>query len=289
MLTILGLIITALLGIKKGLKNKATGFVLFFLVVIPFVSFVLSCDNAPDVLLPPAAVSASDGEFTDKIELQWNAVENADEYLIYKSSSETGIYGKIATTTNNTYDITNDIDPGTTYWFKVKAENNNGISDFSAADSGYARTTSDGSTSIQDIEDSYIAYMAVLDGIGNEYYIIENKVAQSGTWAEFLPGSGLLITHITDNLITGNSFNSGTAPHGVTIVEADSPNNAGQLWNAYDYDNGSYTDPFYQGNNDSITPTSTPNTDLNNGTDSGLSITEISGTGETMTFKYDFQ
>ncbi len=376
---LLGLIGGVFVGVKKGFKSSITLFIFILFVLLPFSTLMYSCFDNPDdgdggdggdqgdPPSAPTGLTASDGDYTDHIELSWNSVSDADKYYYYYATSQSGTYTEFGNGSSTSIDVIGT-NPGDVYWFKVKAENDYGLSGFSNADSGYIAESSfeltvgftgggvtangddmtslvpmvfdsgelvtlvpspdsgytfdswggddssdvsdngdgtyditidsdktlianftGGSSStrfLEDIELSYHAMKIELGAGGDQYYIIENKRVINDTWTQYLPGGGLLICHITDSEISGNDFNSGPAPHGVTVVEADSDNNAGELWDDGDFDNGSSTDPFYLGNNDSLTPTTTPDTDLNNGTPSGVSITNISGIGSIMSFDY---
>jgi len=102
--------------------------------------------------------------------------------------------------------------------------------------------------SLADIETSYTA--KAIDLTLNEYIIAENKVVINDTWTEYLPGGGLVLYHIDNNLISSrynsNSINdiSLNGKLGVKVIEADENNRL--LTDDSDY--GSYTDPFYTGN-----------------------------------------
>ncbi len=87
--------------------------------------------------LPPQNVQASDGTFPDKIRITWSASVAATSYQIFRSDIPGADYFKIAETTATSYDDT-AIVRGRTYWYKVKACNEYGCSDFSPADSGVA-------------------------------------------------------------------------------------------------------------------------------------------------------
>ncbi len=100
---------------------------------------------------------------------------------------------------------------------------------------------------IDDIETSRKAIMIPLgDRAGQQFYLVENKVVKAGTWTEYLPGSGLLISKIHQTVYDThnnmNSVNDGPARiHGVAIVEAD---NDAMLWKGQDLEAGTtdYTD-----------------------------------------------
>ncbi len=164
-----------------------------------------------------------------------------------------------------------------------------------------------GSVSLENIEVSHTAIKIPLgDPAGKQYYLIENKVKTAGTWTAYLPGSGLIISHIHEavvdayiggNAVNDNSPDGGTTKqariHGVTIVEAD---NNGQLWNP------DLTDPcraadYFQSR--SFTPATAPKTFYYTATatpwspsgkaDSKVYIENISAAGSTMTFTYSYK
>lgn len=66
------------------------------------------------------------------ISVSWQQAENADSYLIYRSSSATGQYVEDGSSQSTSY-VSSNLQPKTTYYYKVKAVNTAGQSDFSAA------------------------------------------------------------------------------------------------------------------------------------------------------------
>ncbi|MCR4392686.1 MAG: hypothetical protein NUV94_08035, partial [Candidatus Acetothermia bacterium] len=86
----------------------------------------------------PTGVAASDGTYSDRVRVAWNAAAGTATYEVHRSTAEGGTYTKIGETASLTYDDTG-VTVGTTYWYKVKACNAAGCSAFSAADSGYAQ------------------------------------------------------------------------------------------------------------------------------------------------------
>ncbi len=159
---------------------------------------------------------------------------------------------------------------------------------------------SGGSASIINIDTSFTAQKIPLgySYSGREqYYILENKVRTTGTWSDYLPGQGLLITHIDEYVLYGygtyynNKVCYYSSVHGINIIEADGDN---ALW--YGFNQGSSTDPFYYGNNISFSSNSDPYTYYNKYSGglshtrvrSTVSITNISTPGNTMTFDYNY-
>ncbi len=85
----------------------------------------------------PNNLAASDGSYSTKVRLTWDAGSGADRYEIYRSDRQTTGFEKIAETADTKFDDS-PITVGQRYWYRVKACNDIGCSDFSSADSGYA-------------------------------------------------------------------------------------------------------------------------------------------------------
>jgi len=115
-------------------------------------------------------------------------------------------------------------------------------------------------------------------GIAGEYFLIENRAPNSYDMGlTTLEGTdsftgGLSILHVDDN----QQDNSDENHKLVDIVEA---NNAGLDSEA---DRGHINNLFFSGNADSFTPNTTPNSNRYDGNSTGISITNISETGSTM-------
>lgn len=62
--------------------------------------------------------------------LNWNSVSKATSYIVYRSNSAYGSYSKIGTSTVNGYSD-ESVKYGNTYYYKVKASNSYGTSDYS--------------------------------------------------------------------------------------------------------------------------------------------------------------
>lgn len=86
----------------------------------------------------PTGVSASDGEFADKIHVSWESAASATSYTVYRVEKSDGFvfYTPIGDTPNTEYDDTT-AESGKVYTYKIKAKNFFGESDFSQGDDGY--------------------------------------------------------------------------------------------------------------------------------------------------------
>ncbi|MBB1093057.1 trypsin-like peptidase domain-containing protein [Rhodopseudomonas palustris] len=103
----------------------------------------LDSDGAPPVtpVLPaiPLNVFASDGSYTGKVRVSWEAVNSATSYQVFRcTSSSINTCGNGYVTSNSTYD---DYSARirTRYYYRVKACNTAGCSDYSDYNTGYKR------------------------------------------------------------------------------------------------------------------------------------------------------
>jgi hypothetical protein len=93
---------------------------------------------------PPAAptgVSASDGTWSDRVRILWNASAGATSYHVYRNTTnDSGTAADSGPVTSTSIDDISAV-AGTTYWYWVKAFNALGGSPFSSPDTGYRSTT----------------------------------------------------------------------------------------------------------------------------------------------------
>jgi len=126
-------------------------------------------------------------------------------------------------------------------------------------------------------------------GRTGEYFLVENRAASGydrGLYSLQGSGSfegGLSILHIDDTLLSGCSYdNSCNDDETHKLVDVEEANNDLTLDSDSSYE-GQYNNLFFAGNNDSFMPDSSPNSKRYDGVDSGVSITNISNAGATMT------
>ncbi len=110
-----------------------------------------SHDGTPGI---PENVSATDGRFDDKVEITWNAPESgASRYEVYRANEEDGAYTDISdgiiTDIQFVDSLTHD-EKGAVYYYKVRSITEQGESDFSEADSGYAEESTQGTCNSDD-------------------------------------------------------------------------------------------------------------------------------------------
>ncbi|KPJ48483.1 hypothetical protein AMJ40_07425 [candidate division TA06 bacterium DG_26] len=140
----------------------------------------------------------------------------------------------------------------------------------------------------------------------NEYYLVENRqeyaysetlyadmemgvivYVDGGQWDYFLPGSGLLIWHIDEQVIdenwATNTVNADASRKGVDLEEADGVQDfdgwvQGSSYEIY----GNEYDAFFSPHNDSFAPRTTPSTADNDGGFTGMYVVDVSGSGNSM-------
>lgn len=144
-----------------------------------------------------------------------------------------------------------------------------------------------------------------------EYFLIENRqrdICSDDTvcvWEEGvltsvdeydwgIPGSGILIWHIDENVIeeklADNLINSDPLHRGVDLEEADGFQDIGHIIEGYYITYGMPEDAFYKGNKsknyrNAFTPSTRPNTNSNSGAYSHIYITDFSSQDSVMSFK----
>ena len=154
-------------------------------------------DSGYERLSVSTGVSASDGDFTNKVTITWNISTGATKYKIYRntidnSSSSLDISGEISVTS---FDDTN-AKPGATYYYWIKAGCDNGWSDFSISESGYKQLSIPANISATDgIYDDkvIITWSNVPYALAYNIYRSELNIASNAT---------LLGSLVTNNIYT---------------------------------------------------------------------------------------
>jgi fibronectin type 3 domain-containing protein len=88
--------------------------------------------------LPPTGVSATDGTYTDRVNISWTASPGAITYQVYRNTSDTTA-GATQLSPNPSASALDDYsaNPGTIYYYWVKACNPAGCSEYSLSNDGY--------------------------------------------------------------------------------------------------------------------------------------------------------
>jgi len=110
-------------------------------MVLQSVSIV----HLDSITLPPSipdGVNATDGNYTDKVSISWNASNGATHYKVFRNTSGSHT-GETEITSNHNSSPFDDLDvtPGVDYYYWIQACNSGGCSDYSNADLGFAAET----------------------------------------------------------------------------------------------------------------------------------------------------
>lgn len=156
-------------GICSGFSQSDSG----------YRSGELSVPTAPD------QVDASNGNYSDRVNLTWAASAGATYYKVYRhtidnSSSATPLSDNHPSSPYNDYSAV----AGTTYYYWVKACNSAGCSGFSLSDTGWLTTNS---LVNGDFEQGYVGWTEYSSG-GFELIYGDVSWAHSGSWLAYLGG-----------------------------------------------------------------------------------------------------
>ena len=108
-------------------------------------------NDVPDGIPAPTGVRATQGQYTDHVEVEWTAATGAESYEVWRNTvntttSATELTGNVT----STYYQDNSATPGTDYYYWVVAVNGSARS-FSASAVGFASNTPSGSGTTQNI------------------------------------------------------------------------------------------------------------------------------------------
>jgi fibronectin type 3 domain-containing protein len=139
---------------------------------------------APAPPLPPQNVQASDGTFSNRIRVTWSASVGASYYELYRSDVPGADFLRIAQLSTTSYDD-QGIVLGRTYYYKVKACNSYGCSDFSETDAGFAAASAPGAPqNVQASDGTYSDRVRITwDPVpGASRYEVHRATSRDGTY-----------------------------------------------------------------------------------------------------------
>jgi hypothetical protein len=202
---------------------------------------------------PPADISASDGTYTDKVQVSWTASAGATSYQVFRyTSDDSSTAGELTGShPSSPYDDTSAV-AGTTYFYWVKACNSAGCSGFSASDSGFRQELSGGFNSQFDGHaDGWVSYAGT-------WYIDSDMGV---LWTEGIEGttSSVSYTEDFDNFdyqVRLGRLGSDTSANRIYVRGTPSPLLTGNRWYsgyAFQYNrNGQYSIFKYMPNGDTV-------------------------------------
>ena len=86
---------------------------------------------------PPSSLTATDGDYTDKIIINWSNTSNTTYFELYQATSSDGTYSKLSSNVIGTSYTATNVEGGITYYYKLKGCNDVGCSSYSNINSGY--------------------------------------------------------------------------------------------------------------------------------------------------------
>ncbi len=123
------------------LRLKQIVVLLFVLFAVTFYGSrhaapTVGSQNSADSLAAPTGVTASDGNYADKVGVLWATVRDATSYRIFRSATNNPAAAADVGTTAANYFFDTTAAAGQTYFYFVRAENSGATSDFSQPDQG---------------------------------------------------------------------------------------------------------------------------------------------------------
>ncbi len=169
--------------------------------------------ESPYVALPsvPASVSASDGQYTDRIRITWLVASGATSYQVFRCmSNHSDAAGQIGVAASTTFDDSGAV-AGTTYYYWVKAVNSSGTSAFSASDVGYLGSsvaTLNVPTRVSASDGAYsnlvrVTWSAVTNAL---YYELWRNTSNSSVSASFLAQTTNGLTYDDATVVAGVTY-----------------------------------------------------------------------------------
>ncbi len=154
----------------------------------------------------PTGVSATDGAYTDRVRVTWNASPGATSYEIWRDVAQGGPYNLRGTVTGTIYDDM-DASPGVVYWYKIKACNPSGCSAFSAADSGFTFPSApDPVTNVSASDGTHNDRVRITwtASLGTATYEVYRSDSEGGTYA--LRGTATGTTYDDTGVTVGTTY-----------------------------------------------------------------------------------
>jgi fibronectin type 3 domain-containing protein len=127
----------------------------------------------------PTAVAASDGVFTNKVQITWVPSAGATSYWVYRATSDFGAKTLLGKPTSSPFgDITTT--PGVLYYYWVKACNPSGCSDLSDYDTGFRRFSPPTSVAASDGKYTDKVQITWLGATGATFYEVYRATSLNG-------------------------------------------------------------------------------------------------------------
>ena len=198
---------------------------------------------------PPLSVEASDGASVDSIEITWAPVPHADTYSVWRGTTQANLSEIANGVTASSFEDTT-VPQNTLHYYRIKAFNQAGESNFSQIDSGYAGTlppeaptglnASDGShpdkislswTGVTGA-DTYHIYRATTNSVGASQLVGTNIVTTNWDDTDFIAGRYYFYWITALNAAGTSDFSN--SDRGYVIQNADIPTAVSASDGSYD-------------------------------------------------------
>ena len=161
-----------------------------------------SLDGTAPSLDAPTGVAATDGTSASTIAVTWNAVSGATSYTVYRGSSSQATQAVAENVSGTSWSDT-AATPGAKHWYRVRAFNASGSSDYSDPDSGWRLLSAPASLSASDGTSSAAVELSWSASAGaSSYTIFRGEVANP--------------TDVLASGVTGTSYSDTSAAVGTT-------------------------------------------------------------------------
>ncbi len=147
------------------------------------ICYIYGCE---ETCLPPTGVTASDGSYTDKVQITWNSVSSpCNYYRVYRATSSGGTKTALGSgcQTSTAYNDSTAT-PGTTYYYWVKSAKDSSCSapsDFSSYDTGWRKLSPPTGVSASDGTYTDKVRVAWNSVTGASYYRVYRATSSGGT------------------------------------------------------------------------------------------------------------
>ncbi|GBU22228.1 N-acetylmuramoyl-L-alanine amidase [Fibrobacteres bacterium R8-0-B4] len=162
--------------------------------------------SATTTLNPPTSVSAS-ATSSSSITVSWSQVIGAAGYNVYRSTSASGPYYQVGTSSSTSY-TDNNLSPSTTYYYKVSAYNNNNVESSQSSQSASATTALNTPAAPTNVSASLtpsggitVSWSSVSGAVG--YYVYRSTSA-SGYYSQV--GTSYSTSYTNNNLSAGTAY-----------------------------------------------------------------------------------
>jgi hypothetical protein len=213
----------------------------------------------PLTLAPPTGVTATDGTFTDRVRVSWNAVAGATKYKVFRATTVSFQFNFVGTTTTTQFD---DPQPTLeTFFYRIRSSNSTEDSLLSPGDSGNAGLAAPTGLSAFNLPNNVRVDWQPVNATGFLGYKVFRASSSNGTYVQAggsggtsfndsQPTTATFFYKVKTSTTAGDSALSATfasghalvaAPTGVTASDGTFTDHVHITWNPAAGDNGTFS------------------------------------------------